>query len=160
MIFSKELIVPKSGKYGLSVKYSNAGGKESPVELSVNGVKETLILSPTVNRATFTEFLLSFVLSEGKNLVKIKAPDSKTSDQKDGPICISSVKVFDIYETCDAIFTGSMTKEQYFGKLPCFTHDGDGLKFKVFTERSGKYALRIRYGAGNTNSEPQSITWT
>jgi alpha-glucosidase len=159
MYFSEEHYITKSGKYGLSIRYSNAGGKKESAELSVNGVKKTITLIPTVNKETFTEIPVSFVLPDGKQKITISVPEKcKKSHASSDAVCISSVKLFEIYEACDAGFSGSMTKEQCLGNLPGFTHEGDGIKFKVFAGKAGTYALRIRYGAGNTNSEPQSVT--
>lgn len=167
MINNKKFNIRKSGKYGLSIRYSNNTGQVQQITLLINHEEKKLTLPPTVNKFTFAEKVVSSVLPVGETSVEIirttyftdsKNTEAKLCSANDMCINIASINLFKIYEACDAAFFGSMSFKDYHDDSPAFQNDGDGLKFKINVSKSGQYALRIHYGAGNTNSEPQSIT--
>jgi hypothetical protein len=153
MFLNEQVNVPTGGKYGLSIRYSNAAGSDKEITVSTGGQEKALILKPTLNGSTYAEAVIGFTLLPHANAVTVSVPEGGGRSPK-----IDSIKPFRMYEAADAELKGSLTLEDFEAGNPVFLNDGDEMIFKIRAASAGNYALKFRYGAEDTDSEPQSIT--
>ncbi len=153
MFLNEQVNVPTGGKYGLSIRYSNAAGSDKEITVSTGGQEKALILKPTLNGSTYAEAVIGFTLLPHANAVTVSVPEGDGKSPK-----IDSIKPFRMYEAADAELKGSLTLEDFEAGNPVFLNDGDEMIFKIRAASAGNYALKFRYGAEDTDSEPQSIT--